>query len=155
MVVVLHHDVKHTQGVQRQVKVSPVVLVFWPVAIGTNLSKEESDSLVRSGFKFVDLSTPSRNIKTIPTVSTTGEGSSSRKRKWRHGISKEAQKRLESAASMVATFLQENVESERHSVFQILTENCYDVHLKEEPSFTCLDFQKRDEKNHIGLQSKE
>ena len=81
-------------------------------------------------------------------------GSSSRRRKWRHGISKEAEKRLESAVCMDATFVEEIVISEGHLVFRDLIETCYDVHIKEEPYCTYPNFQKRESMHKAFLACK-
>ena len=149
-----NNDAGHTQVVQKQVKFSPSVPNVWPVEIGTNISKEEYVSLQQGGFKLACFATPQRNVR--HSNSTIAErGSSNRRRKWRHGISKEAQKRLDLASSMVATFMEEKVESElKHTVFRVLTEGCYDVHIKEEPSCTCPDFQKRESAHKAFLACK-
>lgn len=71
---------------------------------------------MRNGFWFADCDSPQQNAKNKLDGSLEG-GSSGRKHKWRHGISKDAQKRIELATCMVATFLEEKVESEQHIVF--------------------------------------
>jgi len=119
--------------------VSPEVPAIWPIAKGTNVSNE---GLKDAGFQITCLATPERSA--LRNLSACKVGSSSKRKKWRHGISKEAQKRLEAASSMVATFMEEVIVSPKlHVVFRILTQNPYDVHIKEAPSCTCPDFQRR------------
>lgn len=110
-----NHEVQHTNAIQKQVKSSPEVPFFWPIAKGTNISNEELSSLRKAGFQVSFFQKPVQRdepANSIPQVSN------SRKRKWRHGISKQAQKRLESAAVMEATFLEEVVSVPgKHVVF--------------------------------------
>ena len=60
-------------------------------------------------------------------------------------MSKEAKKRLENASLMQAQIVDECiVKQNQHVVFKILTQDIYDVHIKEEPTCTCPDFQHRE-----------
>ena len=137
-----NHTLEHTQAMKKQVKSSPQLPTIWPIAKGVEPLFEELCSLRQAGFHFSSLSTPVQ----FKEPGNVGGGSSSgkRKRKWHHGISKDAQKILEAASVMDATFLEEitNIPT-KHVVFRILTENTYEVHIKEEPCCTCLDFQRR------------
>ena len=138
-----NHNVQHTNAIKKQVKSSPDVPVFWPIAKGTNVSNEELSGLREAGFQVSCFQTPIQSDD--PPNSTSQVPCSSRKRKWRHGISKEAQKRLETAAIMECTFLEEIVKVPgQHVVFRLLTECSYDIHIRGEPSCTCLDFQNRE-----------
>lgn len=138
-----NHDVNHTKAVKKQVNTSPLLPTLWPVARGTNVSLEELYSLRQAGFQIPNCAAPLRPSN--PPLYGEGGSNSRKRRKWRHGISKDAQKRLEAANNMVMTFLEEVTETHKHHVvFRVLTETSYDVHIKEEPSCTCPDFQKRE-----------
>ena len=119
------------------------MFVFWPIAKGTNVSNEELSGLREAGFQVSFFQTPIQSDD--PPNSTSQVSCSSQKRKWRHGISKEAQKRLESTAIMEGTFLEEVViVPGQHVVFFLLKESSYDIHIRGEPSCTWLDFQNRE-----------
>ena len=123
----------------------------------------------QDGFHISSLSTPLQ----FKEPGNVGVGSSSGKwkQKWCHGISKDAQKILEATSVMDATFLEEITSiPTKHVVFWILTENTYEVHIKEEPCCTCPYFQRREKAkksfiackhmyfvygNILGLQPKE
>lgn len=140
-----NHDVEHTRAVKKQVIMSLDVPDLWPIARGTNVSDEELSSLRASGFKIASVSTPLQTPPTNICTNTSELDTSSRKRKWRHGISKEAQNRIEAANKFDMTLLEEIVMiHKRHVIFRVMTENVYDVHIKEEPGCTCPDFQKRE-----------
>lgn len=130
-----NHDVHHTSVVSRQIQAPPEIPVSWMIDAGTNLTIAELQSLVGAGFSFT---------KIVGDVSAT-ESSQKRSKKWRSGISKEANKRLESAAQMHGDLLEEiTVLYKRHVVFKLHTQDYYDVHIKEDPICTCPDFQRRE-----------
>ncbi|MCO5600620.1 hypothetical protein L7F22_054735 [Adiantum nelumboides] len=105
-----NHDVKHTKVVKKQVKISIDVPTLWPVARGTNVLDEEVSSLRAAGFRIASVSTPLQTPPTTNICTSTPElGSGSRKRKWRHGISKEAQNRIEASNKLDMTLLKEIV----------------------------------------------
>ena len=60
-------------------------------------------------------------------------------------MSKEANKRLQYASLMQAQLVEECiVKHNQHVVFKIVTQDTYDVHIKEEPMCTYPDFQHRE-----------
>ena len=75
----------------------------------------------------------------------TGENLGKRCKKWRSGVSKEANKRLEAATKLSTVFIEEiTMVHNRHVVFKIYTQDTYDVHVKDEPFCTCPEFQRRE-----------
>lgn len=145
-----NHDVLHTRSIKRQVKDLPPAPNVWPVARGTNISTQEIAALHQSGFR-----TENSMVNPQPPAGDFEEGGgSSRKKKWRHGISKEAMKKLEACNSMTVLFLDEVKRSQEHVVFRVLTENRYEIHIKESPTCTCPDFQKRENTNKSFLACK-
>lgn len=137
------HDVEHTKVVSKQVIQSPTPPIVWEVAEGTSITRQELAALAQAGF-FIRTKA---NIEVTPDRTVRhdmGSASSSRRKKWRHGISKDAYKRIEAANSMEGTFLQEKTVSHgQHVVFHIQSEHLYEVHIKADPTCTCPDFQKR------------
>lgn len=133
-------NVEHTRHVDRHVKEIPDLPSVWPVQIGTNITAEEGAFIQQCGFQL-----KSKKTRTIATPSVDTPMSQKRSRKWRHGISKEAEKRLASADSMIASIVrEEDIISGSHVIFHVRTENLYLVHVKAEPSCSCPDFQKRE-----------
>lgn len=81
--------------------------------------------------------------------------SSKRAKKWRHGISKEVEKKIALALELNAKVIEEVcVKPNEHVTFHILTGAYYDVHITAEPFCTCPDFQKREEKKKSFLACK-
>lgn len=105
---------------------------------------EEVAHLERSGFPLYTKSTETEEVEkqqSFVGCSSTHQ----RSKKWRHGISKEAEKRITAAEALEGTLLQENIIQESfHVVFIVMTQETYVVHIKAEPSCTCPDFQKRE-----------
>lgn len=133
-----NHDVEHTKGVAKQVLSPPDAPSVWTVDKGTNVTLLELAGLVGGGFVFSDDFDQMGNGR-------NADNSRTRCKKWRSGISKEAAKRLEADSQLHATFIEEQERvPNRHVIFKICTENVYEVHVKEEPSCSCPDFQKRE-----------
>ena len=132
------HDAKHTKTVTRQVKDPPESPISWLIAKGTTITQAENTSLEGAGFilqySYSSTYTCSEDLNALAT-------SSSRPKKWRPGVSKEAKKRLENASLMQAQLVEDCiVKHNQHVVFKIVTQDTYDVHIKEEPMCTCPDF---------------
>ena len=78
-----------------------------------------------------------------------------RSKKWRHGISKEAKKKVALAKDLNAVLISETcVTPNYHVSFCLLIEAYYEVHMKKEPYCTCFNFQKRGEAKKLFLASK-
>ena len=119
----------------KQVLSPPETPTTWVIDKGTNVTSSELASLIGAGFVFED------NMQNM----RTGEGSTKRCKKWRSGVSKEANKRLEAATKLSAVFIEElTIAHNRHVVFKIYTQDNYDVHVKDEPFCTCPNFQRRE-----------
>ena len=104
---------------------------------------EEQASLEHAGFNILKKGSEPATPHSGP--SSTGAENSSRKRKWRHGISRDALKRIDSANGMNVTFLREIVkEANKDVMFRLLTENFYEVQIEEEPTCSYADFQSRE-----------
>ena len=75
--------------------------------------------------------------------------------KWRHGISKEAEKRIVKAKELQAVVLEETIQEQGSSVkFSIFTEQEYEVQVKKEPCCSCADFQIRESEQILfGMQA--
>jgi len=71
---------------------------------------------------------------------------SKRAKKWRHGISKQAEKNIALALELNAKVIEARIKPNEHVTFHILIEPYYDVHIKAEPICTCPILQKREEK---------
>ena len=97
-----NNDVLHTQKSKKQVKQSPLPPSIWPVNIGTNITMEEQASLEHAGFTIMKKDSDPATPHIRPSYAAAE--SSSRKRKWRHGVSKDAQKRIDSANAMNVIF---------------------------------------------------
>lgn len=100
---------------------------FW-----NKITEDELVSLNKAGFM----------VKTgFGESSGSKSDSCNRRKKWRHGISKAAQKRIDIAETMDATLLQETIIfPKQHVMFRVLTKSCYNVHIKAKPYCSCPDF---------------
>lgn len=148
-------DVSHTWHVDHNIIYHPEFVGKWKVELGTNITSVEIQGLLNAGF---DLQMQTTSVvlgesSKTPTAekSTIEEGipdvAKSRSTKWRHGVSKEAEKRITNAENMTAIVIEESVmEPLKHSIFQVSTENedVYFVHLKAQPWCSCPDFMKRE-----------
>lgn len=142
-------NVSHTWHVDHNIIYRPESVGKWKVELGTNITSIEIQGLLNAGF---DLQMKTTSSKT-PTAekSTIEEGipdvAKSRSTKWRHGVSKETEKRITNAEIMTAIVIEESVmKPVKYSIFQVSTENedVYFVHLKAQPWCSCLDFMKRE-----------
>ena len=91
------HDVCHTQKVSKQVKDPPKSPISWWIATGTTITKAEKSSLEGAGF-LLRCTYSRSHAKTCSEDQNLIATSSSRPKKWRPGVSKEAKKRLENAS---------------------------------------------------------
>ena len=67
--------------------------------------------------------------------------SNKKTKKWRHGISKEAEKKIAKALELNGAFVKEAcIKVNEHVNFYIQTENIYKVQVKREPCCSCTDF---------------
>ena len=138
------HDAQHTKTVTRQVKDPPESPISWLIAKGTTITKAEKTSLEGEEF-ILQYSYSSPQAYTFSEDLNVLATTSSRPKKWRPGVSKEANKRLEYASLMQAQLVEECiVKHNQHVVFKIVTQDTYNVHIKEEPMCTCPDFQHRE-----------
>ena len=140
-------DVKHTWSVCNQVPIVPQQPSIWPIAKGTNLMEHEATFLIEAGF---DLGVITADLEI--NTEETNPPSSKRSKKWRHGISKEAEKRISKAKELQADLLAESIILEDQSVkFSIITGQQYEVHVKKELCCLCADFQIRESKKKSYL----
>lgn len=143
-------DVKHSWNVCNQVPIVPQLPSIWPIGMGTNLMDHEAAFLIEAGFD-LGINVMDAEINTIDS----NPPSSKRSKKWRHGISKEAEKRISKAKQLQANFLAEtNVTEGQYIKFSITTGQQYEVHVKKEPWCSCADFQIRESKNKSFLACK-
>ena len=134
-----NHNVEHCKMVTKHVLSPPETPTTWVIDKGTNVSLSELESLVGAGFVLDD------NTYNNMEYMKTGENLGKRCKKWRSGVSKEANKRLEAATKLSTVFIEEiTMVHNRHVVFKIYTQDTYDVHVKDEPFCTCPDFQRRE-----------
>ena len=148
-------DVQHTWNVDKQIKIVPQLPRIWPISIGTNISPDEVKALREAGFNLNIGSETALFNDGGADVDDITPPSSKRAKKWRHGISKEAEKKIALALELNAKVIEEAcVKPNEHVIFHILTEAYYDVHIKAEPFCTCPDFQKREEKKKPFLACK-
>ena len=125
---------KHVWNIDHQVIGHPPrPPMEWPVAEGTNLSREEQQSLQAAGFH-------------LEMMQQDEEGEA-RVGRYRPGVSKEASTRLDKCLQMTATIHEiEVVKKEKHEVFLMETEGSaargekYRVTLAKNPLCTCKDF---------------
>ena len=138
------HDVQHTRKVTNQVKDPPESPNSWLIAKGTTLTYAEKSSLEAAGFILESGHAGTKANSDIEEQDVLPT-SSSRPKKWRAGVSKEARKRLDNASLMQAQFVEECViKHNQHVVFKILTHDIYEVHIKKEPICSCADFKRRE-----------
>ena len=127
---------------------------LWPVRIGTSVTNEEVAFIGHASFKTKIVKVSYLNTTYGDGVAPMGSFAPIRKKqtshawstKWRHGISKEAERQIASAESMTVIVLKgEIVVRDFHVVFHMQAENSYEVHIQSDPSCTCPDFQKREQ----------
>ena len=165
------YDVSHTWHVDPKIFYKPTYLDVWKVEIGTNITSEEIEKLLKAGFKL--------EVQLSEIVGSSGLGESSaqatrrkmsigkgekepmsnttRSSKWRHSISQEAEKRIYKAQSMLATVINESeIDPAPHSVFHLACESGqeYFIHLMENPWCTCPDFMGRETRGKSYLACK-
>ena len=110
----------------------------------------EAEIVTKSGF---NLGLTNRDVEINEENNYPSSGK--RSKKWRHGISKEAEKRIAKAKELDAVVLEENVmEDDQIVKFSIFTEEKYEVHIKKEPCCSCADFQSRESRNKSFLACK-
>lgn len=141
-------DVQHTWNVDKQVKIVPQLPKIWPIAVGTKLTECDANMLHKAGFLLRGnggTSSSHNDVEIEPP-------SSKRTKKWRHGISKDAEKKIVKAIEMQGTFVKEVcIKEDEHINFYIQTENLYEVQVKAEPGCSCPDFQNRESKRKSYL----
>ncbi len=127
----------------------PETPMSWLIDSGTNITIAEHAGLIGAGFVFGN--SPQGGMHNLNTTISSGK----RSRKWRSGVSKEANKRLETATHMDARLMEELIViPSRHVVFKLHTQDFYEVHVKDEPFCTCPDFQKREKEKKPYLACK-
>ena len=84
-----NHDVEHTKTIKKQVIKSPPLPTLWPISKGTNVTKEEMTGLLNAGFAIKSSTLPEVTPNTSTSTHMDG-GTSTRSKKWRHDISKDA-----------------------------------------------------------------
>lgn len=127
----------HTYNIDNQViSRPPRPPLEWPVAVGTNLTKEEINSFKSAGFHL--------------EFAMVEENVSARPGRYRTGVSEQASMRIDKAIKMDVTIHGvEVIKSEKHEVFILSTKNSeirgekYRVTIAKNPGCTCKDFQIR------------
>ena len=148
-------DVQHTWNVDKQIKIVPQLPRIWPVCAGTNILPDEVKALQEAGFNLSKESGTTSIHASGLDVDNITPPSSKRAKKWRHGISKEAEKKIALALELNAEVIDEAcIKPNEYVIFHIHTETYYSVHIKSEPFCTCPDFQKREEKKKPFLACK-
>ena len=134
-------DVQHTWHVDKQVKIFPALPRIWPVERGTNLTENEARMLNQGGFMLrINNGDPS-GLHDAELLASLDPPSSKRTKKWRHGISKEAYKKIAKALELNGAFVKEAcIKVNEHVNFYIQTKNMYEVQVKREPCCSCTDF---------------
>ena len=165
------YDVLHTWHVDPNIIYKPIYLDVWKVDIGTNITSEEIEKLLKAGFKM--------EVSLFDIVGSSGIGESSaqatrrkmnigkgekepmsntmRSSKWRHSISQVAKKRISKAQSMLAAVINESeMEPAPHSIFHLACESGeeYFIHIMENPWCTCPDFMGRETRGKSYLACK-
>ena len=163
------YDVLHTWHVDPNIIDKPTYPDVWKVDIGTNITSEETEKLLKAGFNV--------EVQLSQVVGSSGLGESfaqatkrkmnigkgekepmsntTRSSKWRHSISQEAEKRISKAQSMLAIVINESeMEPAPHSIFHLVCESGqeYFIHIMEKPWCNCPNFMGRDtrEKSYIA-----
>lgn len=148
------NNVQHTWNPYRSIQAIPGMAPgTWPIVTGTHLTNEEVENLTLAGF----------HLETEIVVPTTlpQDQEDIRNGRYRPHVSKEALKRIESAANMTARVLSTKVVRTReHEVFEIETSHSriegrtYRVTISTNPSCTCPDFMFRSTRDKSFLACK-